>query len=62
MKDSKRKLYTWFSESYSKGLNLRLIPAGQKNIEFRGVKLWNEISKTLKNKPFLSKSSLKKIC
>ena len=26
--------------------------AGQKNIEFRGVKLRNEISKNLKNKPF----------
>ena len=28
--------------------------AGQKKVEFRGVKLWNEISENLKNKPFNS--------
>ena len=27
---------------------------GQKKVEFRGVKLWNEISENLKNKPFNS--------
>ena len=28
--------------------------AGQKKIEFRSVKLWNEISENFKNKPFNS--------
>ena len=28
--------------------------AGQKKVEFRGVKLWNDISENLKNKPFNS--------
>ena len=28
--------------------------AGQKKVEFRGVKMWNEISENLKNKPFNS--------
>ena len=27
---------------------------GQNKVEFRGVKLWNEISENLKNKPFNS--------
>ena len=33
----------WVSES-----------TGQKKVEFRGVKLWNEISENLKNMPFNS--------
>ena len=28
--------------------------AGRKKVEFQGVKLWNEISENLKNKPFHS--------